>query len=84
MYISTTLSSIDTRAHPPTMTICFPGVPHRFVTVRILASATTENEIQRAAVREYDAFDDSQVELLYEVAKPIRGSYGTSTWRPTG
>jgi len=82
--ISPTLTSVDADARPPTMTVCFPGIPHRFVTVRILSDATTRDELKRAAFREFEAFSEGELELLSDVAKPIPGSYGTSTWRPAG
>jgi hypothetical protein len=77
------LSSVDLDADPPTMTVCFIGIPHRFVTLRILGNAATREEMALAAGRAFDCFTDSEVELMSEVAKPVPGSYGTSTWRPS-
>lgn len=69
------------------MTVCFTGVPHRFVEVRIRADVTTREEAMIAASRELDEFTDDEIDILWEVAKPMPGSYGAhlpkqGDWRP--
>ena len=52
------------------MTICFPGRPNSFVTVRIRRPVSGHEEAARAAVAELTAFNAEQLQLLAETAKP--------------
>ena len=48
------LWDVDANADPPTMTICFVGRPHDFVTLPIRETVATADDALRAAVRELD------------------------------
>lgn len=62
------LFDVDVTFAPARMTICFPGRPNRFITVRIRTPVATLEDAQRAAVRELEGFDPEQLTLLAECA----------------
>jgi hypothetical protein len=53
------------------MTLCFPGRPNRFITVRVRGAAPTHAETCRAAVAELAAFTPEQLLLLAECSAPL-------------
>jgi hypothetical protein len=58
------LWNVDRDRDPPTMTVCLPGLPHRFVSIELDARGATRFEIDAAAVRELKATDPALLDLL--------------------
>jgi hypothetical protein len=63
------LFDVDATIRPARMTICFPGRPNAFVTVRIKAEVRSLEEASLAAVREIAGFTPDELALLAEVAR---------------
>lgn len=64
------LVDVDTSLRPARMTICFPGRPNRFVTVRIRADVASLEEASAQAQRELAGFTPEQLILLAECSTP--------------
>src|SRR4051812_23934956 len=64
------LVSVDVVSRPPQMTLCFPGAPSRFITVRMRTEVRGAGLARVAAQTEIDAFAERDVELLRESAEP--------------
>lgn len=65
------LFDVDVSARPARMTLCFPDTPRRFITVRIRANVTTEQDAKLAAFRELEGFTRDQLQLLAESSAPM-------------
>ena len=63
---------VNAKADPPEMTICFLGVPHMFVTVRIKNPGKTIESASAAAARDMKSLTATAMELLHEQARPAR------------
>ncbi|HVX40310.1 MAG TPA: hypothetical protein VHB25_12125, partial [Gemmatimonadaceae bacterium] len=64
------LFDVDVSLTPARMTLCFPGRPNRFITVRIRRDVHTLQDARTAALAELDAFTDAQLLLLAESSAP--------------
>jgi hypothetical protein len=64
-----TFVSVDKRATPPTMTLCFEGDPPRYVTVNIRGDTKGRDATYLGATQLRD-FTDEQIALLDDVARP--------------
>jgi hypothetical protein len=64
-----TFVSVDKKATPPTMTLCFEGDPPRYVTVNIRGETKNRN-IEFLGVTQLRDFTPDQIELLSDIARP--------------
>jgi hypothetical protein len=64
-----TFVSVDKKATPPTMTLCFEGEPPRYVTINIRGE-TKHRNIEFLGVTQLRDFTDDQIALLSDVARP--------------
>lgn len=64
-----TFVSVDKRATPPTMTLCFEGDPPRYVTVNIRGD-TKARDAMYLGVTQLRDFTADQISLLDDVARP--------------
>ena len=58
------LWNIDRDRDPPTMTICLPGLPRRFVSIELEASGASRFEVDAAAVRELRSTDPALLDVI--------------------
>lgn len=64
-----TFVSVDKKATPPTMTLCFEDDPPRYVTVNIRGD-TKARDATYLGVTQLRDFTPAQIELLNDVARP--------------
>lgn len=64
------LFDIDASLAPARMTLCFPGRPNRFITVRIRRDVHSLHEARIAAIAELEAFTPEQLLMLGECSAP--------------
>jgi NADH pyrophosphatase NudC (nudix superfamily) len=64
------LVAVDVQQRPPRMTLCFPGVPRRYITIRLRTDVQTVKAATIAARAEIEAFTPTAIELLRESATP--------------
>lgn len=64
------LVAVDIEQRPPRMTLCFPGWPHRYITIRLRTDVQTPRAATIAARAEIEAFTPVALELLRESATP--------------
>lgn len=60
----------DVNAAAAQMTLCFPGRPNRYITVRMRSAGITPGTAGALAVAELDALTPLALELLRECARP--------------